>query len=337
MYTTSTLGLQTLIVGGRTVSQFLKDVPGACFGSASAEEHFLLPLFLILASRNNLQRFSLHRRASIALNFGLLERQQSYGEVSSEKMISRLERIKRSYVLRLWNPVFDKRQDDEIKQDSEVIVTVVVEDSLHDVGKERLRAEMLMIRNSNQSFFFLNFLLLVIFTTSCSTMSTLLGGLRDSHTSEQNSAEIDELARFAVDDHNKKQNSLLEFVKVVKAQEQVVVGTLHPRPEPRTEAQAKKKSCIRHCLHHLTIEAIDGGNKKLYDTKIWVKPWMNFKEVQEFKHAGSGASSLTSSYLCVKKDGHAPGFQVDAAKHIPAPELPTTASRFWETLWDDLG
>ncbi|XP_047341205.1 cysteine proteinase inhibitor 12-like [Impatiens glandulifera] len=161
---------------------------------------------------------------------------------------------------------------------------------------------MLMIRNNNQSFFFLNFLLLVIFTTSCSTMSTLLGGLRDSLTSEQNSAEIDELARFAVDDHNKKQNSLIQFVKVVKAQEQVVAGT----------------------LHHLTIEAVDGGNKKLYDTKIWVKPWMNFKEVQEFKHADSGAPSLTSSDLGVKKDGHAPGFQVvpshdpmvqDAANH----------------------
>ncbi|KAL6288923.1 hypothetical protein ACE6H2_006433 [Prunus campanulata] len=39
-------------------------------------------------------------------------------------------------------------------------------------------------------------------------------------------------------------------------------------------------------LHHLTIEAIDAGKKKLYEAKVWVKPWMGFNEVQEFKHAG---------------------------------------------------
>lgn len=60
------------------------------------------------------------------------------------------------------------------------------------------------------------------------------------------------------------QNGLLEFARVVKAREQVVAGT----------------------LHHLTIEAVDAGKKKLYEAKVWVKPWMNFKELQEFKHAG---------------------------------------------------
>ncbi|KAJ1377479.1 Proteinase inhibitor I25, cystatin, conserved site [Sesbania bispinosa] len=111
------------------------------------------------------------------------------------------------------------------------------------------------------------------------------GGLRDSQGS-QNSAEIESLARFAVDEHNKKQNALLEFARVVKAQEQVVAGT----------------------LHHLTLEAIDAGEKKIYEAKIWVKPWMNFKELQEFKHAG-GAPSFTSADLGVKNDGHKPGWQ----------------------------
>ncbi|PKI31466.1 hypothetical protein CRG98_048143, partial [Punica granatum] len=41
-------------------------------------------------------------------------------------------------------------------------------------------------------------------------------------------------------------NSLLEFARVVKAQEQVVAGT----------------------LHHLTIEAVDAGKKKLYEAKV---------------------------------------------------------------------
>lgn len=59
-------------------------------------------------------------------------------------------------------------------------------------------------------------------------------------------------------------NSLLEFTRVVKAREQVVSGK----------------------LHHLTIEAVDGGEKKIYEAQVWVKPWLNFKELQDFKHAG---------------------------------------------------
>ncbi|KAI3474517.1 hypothetical protein Pfo_029427 [Paulownia fortunei] len=106
------------------------------------------------------------------------------------------------------------------------------------------------------------------------------GGLRDSH------AEIDSLARFAVDQHNNKENALLELVRVVKAQEQVVAGT----------------------LHHLTLEVVDAGKKRLYEAKVWVKPWMNFKELQEFKHVGD-VPSFTSSDLGVKKDEQVSGWQ----------------------------
>ncbi|KAK1565143.1 hypothetical protein Q3G72_019834 [Acer saccharum] len=116
-------------------------------------------------------------------------------------------------------------------------------------------------------------------------MATTLGGLSDSKCAE-NSAEIDNLGRFAVDQHNKKENAVLEFARVVKAQEQVVAGT----------------------LHHLTIEAIDAGKKKLYDAKVWVKPWLNFKDLQEFKHTGD-SPSFTSSDLGCKTDGHAPGWK----------------------------
>ncbi|KAM7511850.1 hypothetical protein LguiB_010725 [Lonicera macranthoides] len=96
-------------------------------------------------------------------------------------------------------------------------------------------------------------------------------------------------------------NALLEFTRVVKAREQVVAGT----------------------LHHLTLEAIDSGKKKIYEAKVWVKPWLNYKELQEFKHAGD-APSLTPSDLGVKKDGHSSGWQAvpvhdpvvkDAADH----------------------
>ncbi|KAK6117491.1 hypothetical protein DH2020_048769 [Rehmannia glutinosa] len=107
-----------------------------------------------------------------------------------------------------------------------------------------------------------------------------LGGVSDSN------AEIDSLARFAVDQHNDKENTLLELVRVVKAQEQVVAGT----------------------LHHLTLEVVDAGKKKLYEAKVWVKPWLNFKEVQEFKHVGD-VPSFTSSDLGVKKDEQVSGWQ----------------------------
>ncbi|KAK7256937.1 hypothetical protein RIF29_30549 [Crotalaria pallida] len=117
-----------------------------------------------------------------------------------------------------------------------------------------------------------------------SSMS-LPGGLHDS-PGTRNSLEIESLAKFAVDEHNKKQNALLEFARVVKAREQVVAGT----------------------LHHLTIEAIDGGEKKIYEAKVWVKQWLNFKELTEFKHADD-APSFTSADLGVKKDVHQPGWQ----------------------------
>ncbi|GMN47106.1 hypothetical protein TIFTF001_016292 [Ficus carica] len=87
----------------------------------------------------------------------------------------------------------------------------------------------------------------------------LVGGIQDS--GNENDLHIQNLARFAVDEHNKKENTLLQFVGVVKAKEQVVAGT----------------------MYYLTLEVLDGDEKKLYEAKIWEKLWMDFKEVQEFK------------------------------------------------------
>ncbi|XP_020272057.1 cysteine proteinase inhibitor A-like [Asparagus officinalis] len=70
----------------------------------------------------------------------------------------------------------------------------------------------------------------------------ILGGIQQRSTGE-NSAEIEELARFAVDEHNKKQNALLEFSRVLKAKEQTVAGI----------------------MHYLTVEAIEAGKKKIYE------------------------------------------------------------------------
>ncbi|KAI3444285.1 hypothetical protein Pfo_000950 [Paulownia fortunei] len=104
-----------------------------------------------------------------------------------------------------------------------------------------------------------------------------LGGLRSI---AQNCGEIESIGRFAVQEHNNNQNTFLEFARVVKAKEQVVAGK----------------------MYHLTLEAVDGGKKKIYEAKVWVKPWMNFKQLQEFKQAHD-SPTFTSSDLGVKH-GH---------------------------------
>ncbi|XP_010931548.1 cysteine proteinase inhibitor 12 isoform X1 [Elaeis guineensis] len=107
-----------------------------------------------------------------------------------------------------------------------------------------------------------------------------LGGVHDAKGIE-NSVEIEELARFAVEEQNKKANTLLEFVRVVKVKEQVVSGI----------------------IYYITIEAIDGGEKKLYEAKVWVKPWMKFKELQEFIPLDDCSSEIEAP-----KDGHENGW-----------------------------
>ncbi|XP_065851679.1 cysteine proteinase inhibitor 6-like [Euphorbia lathyris] len=109
---------------------------------------------------------------------------------------------------------------------------------------------------------------------------TLPGGFND-FKGFQNSGEIDCLGKFAVQERNKKQNALLEFVKVLKVKEQVVAGK----------------------LYHLILEA-----------KVWVKPWMNFKQLEEIKH-GEGGLSFTPSDLGVKLDWHKSGWQAVPTNH----------------------
>nr|CAB3472797.1 unnamed protein product [Digitaria exilis] len=99
--------------------------------------------------------------------------------------------------------------------------------------------------------------------------SHVLGGVKENPAAA-NSAESDGLGRFA--------NALLEFVRVVEAKEQVVAGT----------------------LHHLTLEAIEAGKKKVYEAKVWVKPWLDFKELQDFVHKGD-ATTFTNADLGAKK------------------------------------
>lgn len=99
-----------------------------------------------------------------------------------------------------------------------------------------------------------------------------VGGIKEKEGSE-NSLIVDELAQFAVNEHNNKANALLEFHRVVNTKEQVVSGT----------------------MYYITLEAKDGDKMKVYEAKVWVKPWMNFKEVQEFKYVGDAPADGSSS------------------------------------------
>ncbi|CAH8371548.1 unnamed protein product [Eruca vesicaria subsp. sativa] len=94
--------------------------------------------------------------------------------------------------------------------------------------------------------------------------TVMVGGVHDI-PGNQNSGEIESLARFAIQEHNNKENKVLEFNKIVRAREQVVAGT----------------------MYYLTLEANEDGQMKNFEAKIWVQPWMNFKQLEEFKESSS--------------------------------------------------
>ncbi|XP_031122433.1 cysteine proteinase inhibitor-like [Ipomoea triloba] len=70
-------------------------------------------------------------------------------------------------------------------------------------------------------------------------------------------ASIEELARFAIAEQNKKANSNLVFDKVI---------------------------------YDITVVAADGGQKKVYEAKVAVNESQNIKELKEFKLVGNEAS-----------------------------------------------
>ncbi|KAL8544970.1 hypothetical protein ACS0TY_005253 [Phlomoides rotata] len=73
----------------------------------------------------------------------------------------------------------------------------------------------------------------------------------------QNALKFDDLARSAVFGYNIEQNTQLEFKKVTDVKEQLVSGI----------------------IYYITLEVADGGQKKTYVAKVFVKPG----EVEEFK------------------------------------------------------
>ncbi|NP_001242786.1 uncharacterized protein LOC100810979 [Glycine max] len=169
------------------------------------------------------------------------------------------------------------------------------------------------------------------------TKVAVLGGITEVQGAA-NSVEINNLARFAVEEQNKRENSVLEFVRVISAQQQVVSGvnyyiTLEAKDgEIKNEYKAKvweresqellefmptlgaggeidhparfaveeqnkrenanlefvgviraKQQVVEGFIYYITLEAKDGETKNVYETKVWVRSWLNSKEVLEFK------------------------------------------------------
>ncbi|CAO1946308.1 unnamed protein product [Urochloa humidicola] len=90
--------------------------------------------------------------------------------------------------------------------------------------------------------------------------ATICGGVHDAPGREIDLGTID-LARCAVDAHNKNASSQLEFEKLVKVREQLVVGV----------------------LHYFTIKAKDGEATKLYEAQVYECPLEDIMELKDFK------------------------------------------------------
>ncbi|KAG0558240.1 hypothetical protein M758_10G012800 [Ceratodon purpureus] len=123
--------------------------------------------------------------------------------------------------------------------------------------------------------------------------ATMLGGKKEVDVSDTNSLEIDELANFAVSEHNNRQNSLekMNFSKVVSCHKQVVSGL----------------------MYHMVIEVEEASKPKQYEAKVWVKPGGGSKKLEEFKPKDGG---LTSADLGVKSTG-VPLTKVSRHSHGP--------------------
>ncbi|XWS73675.1 hypothetical protein CRYUN_Cryun02cG0148900 [Craigia yunnanensis] len=89
-----------------------------------------------------------------------------------------------------------------------------------------------------------------------------------------NNLEMRNLARFAVDEHNKKENAMLEFKKVVNV---------------------KKLKEVEEIRYYITLEAMDGDKLNIYEAIVWVRPWLNFQGLEDFKLIGDAPAASTAT------------------------------------------
>ncbi|KAF3775568.1 Multicystatin [Nymphaea thermarum] len=123
-----------------------------------------------------------------------------------------------------------------------------------------LYCTVMAISSSSVTSFFLLLCLAVVIVApsflSAARPATWTGG-RTAVTGVQTNAEIQELGRFSVEEHNRKRNAHVAFRRVVEAQRQVVSGI----------------------EYYLRIEAEEGGSVRLFDAAVVVKAWLRSREL----------------------------------------------------------
>ncbi|MBA0651527.1 hypothetical protein Goklo_018843 [Gossypium klotzschianum] len=115
-----------------------------------------------------------------------------------------------------------------------------------------------MVKNKlkNLALSFLAITLLLIIFTPVNGYRTIVGGKTSVEDVEKDKA-MQALGRFAVEEHNKNQendgdtSNQIEFSQVVGAEKQIVSGI----------------------KYFLTIEGMENGKKKTFDSVVLIKPW----------------------------------------------------------------
>ncbi|XP_076924358.1 cysteine proteinase inhibitor 1-like [Bidens hawaiensis] len=109
---------------------------------------------------------------------------------------------------------------------------------------------------------FISILILVfLFSRSSAALGegTLAGGWKPIRNVTD--PTVVDIAKFAVDEHNKEDHASLKFLRVVKGESQVVAGM----------------------NYNLTISAKDGNMVNNYMSLVWDKPWEKFRQLVSFK------------------------------------------------------
>ncbi|XP_021755258.1 cysteine proteinase inhibitor A-like [Chenopodium quinoa] len=93
---------------------------------------------------------------------------------------------------------------------------------------------------------------------SCAQQKSMPGGLVPA---DPNSPKIQEIAAWAVGQYNKEQGTCLEYVKALKAEQQVVAGM----------------------MYYIELEAVDGCLMNKYYAKVFDQSWTQTRKLEEFK------------------------------------------------------
>ncbi|XP_057499459.1 cysteine proteinase inhibitor 1-like [Actinidia eriantha] len=116
-----------------------------------------------------------------------------------------------------------------------------------------------MALKSQQTLLILTLLVPYLFSAALGGRNEAVGGWQP--IKDLSAPEVQDVAQFAVTEHNKEASTNLELASVVKGEKQVVSGI----------------------NYRLTILAEDGGNSGNYVAVVWVRPWLHSRNLTSFE------------------------------------------------------